>query len=283
MCLILFAYGLHAERPLVVAANRDEFYARPALAAHWWRGDDGEADIFGGRDVEAGGTWLAIAGDGRLAAVTNWTERESARKPPGSRGELPHRFLDGTVPAGCFAAAIEGERYAGFNFVAFDGEELSYASNRTGEVRRLRPGVYGLTNTRLGAGLSVGRCDSAVREEPSSAAPPRRAYDDWPKAVIGAAALQRIAADASPDDLIGLLSQPLLPMETPDDREQSPERSYSPCFIHGSNYGTRASTAIVVGRDSLQFVEQLYGPFGKPGERTEMRVAFARPQPKDIP
>lgn len=279
MCLILFAYGLHAERPLVVAANRDEFYARPALAAHWWQGNDGEAGIFGGRDEEAGGTWLAVSNDGRLAAVTNWTEDRSAPKPPGSRGELPRCFLEDRVPASRFAAAIEGERYAGFNFIAFDGEELAYTSNRTGEVRRLRPGVYGLTNTRLGAGLNAGRCGPAVQED--SPATPHRAYDDWPKAVIGAAALKKIAVNASSDDLIRLLSQSLLPMETPDDREQSPERSYSPCFIHGSSYGTRASTAIVLGRESLQFVEQLYGPFGKPGERTETRIALTTRQPKE--
>lgn len=280
MCLILFAYRLHPERPLVLAANRDEFYARPALAAHWWRGEEGTAGIFGGRDVEAGGTWLAVSDDGRLAAVTNWTEHGSTAKPPRSRGELPRRFLEGTAPSRRFVADIKGERYAGFNFIAFDGEELSYTSNRTGEVRRLRPGVYGLTNTRLGAGLGVG-CGPAIREE-DSVAPPRRAYDDWPKAVIGAAALKKIAADASPDDLIALLAQSLLPMETPDDREQSPERSYSPCFIHGSSYGTRASTAIVLGRESLEFVEQLYGPFGKPGERTEMRIASTTRQTKEI-
>ena len=149
MCLILFAYRTHPDRSLVVAANRDEFYARPTCPAHWWEGQ-AIAGIFGGRDREAHGTWLAVSRDGRLAAVTNWTEDKSAPKPPGSRGDLPRGFLTGTRPARDFIASIDLDRYAGFNLIAYDGTDLVYTSNRTGEVRVLGAGVYGLTNTRLG-------------------------------------------------------------------------------------------------------------------------------------
>ena len=275
MCLILFAYRPHPERLLVLAANRDEAYARPALAAHWWQqGGDGCADIFGGRDLQAGGTWLAASTDGRLAAVTNCAADTNAARPPGSRGDLPRRFLEGRMPSRHFAATIDGALYAGFNFIGFDGEELTYASNRTGEVRHLQPGVYGLANARLGAGLAIGGAVSGAGEG-SSGNLQRHAGDDWPKAAIGATALQKIAAQASTDDLLDLLSRPLLPPATPNGRGCSPEHRCSPCFIKGSNYGTRASTAIVVGREALEFVEQLYGPFGKPGKRTRMRVALA--------
>ena len=148
MCLILFAYRSHPDRPLVVAANRDEFYARPARAAHWW--DTGQTAIFGGRDSEALGTWLAVSRDGRLAAVTNWTEDRKAPRSPRSRGDLPWHFLREIGPAREFVDAIEPDRFAGFNFIAYDGVDLVYTSNRTGEVRVLGAGVYGLTNTRLG-------------------------------------------------------------------------------------------------------------------------------------
>jgi len=258
MCLILFAYRLHPDRPLVVAANRDEFYARPARAAHWW--DDG---IFGGRDDEALGTWLAASRDGRLAAVTNWTEDRNAPRFPASRGDLPRHFLGGEMPARNFVDAIDFDRYAGFNFIAYDGRELIYTSNRTGEVRVLGAGVYGLTNTRLGPPHGA-----------PDAGPHVPVYQHWPKAVFGAAALARIATEATTDDLIHLLGQPHLPLETPPDRELAPERSYSPCFIHGSDYGTRASTAIILARDSIEFVERQYGPFGEPGRRSATTIIF---------
>ena len=264
MCLILFAYRSHPDRPLVVAANRDEFYARPARAAHWWNG--GQTAIFGGRDSEALGTWLAVSGDGRLAAVTNWTEDRNAPPSPRSRGDLPWHFLRGILPARDFVDAIEADRYAGFNFIAYDGVDLVYTSNRTGEVRVLGTGVYGLTNTRLGPRHGAR----------GSAEPHVPAYEQWPKAVFGAAALANVAGTATTDDLIQLLSLPHLPLETPPDRELAPERSYSPCFIHGSHYGTRASTAIILGRDSLEFVERQYEPFGEPGERSATTIRFAR-------
>lgn len=267
MCLILFAYRLHSQRPLVVAANRDEFYVRPARPAHWWRNEDG-ARVFGGRDVTAKGTWLAVAANGTLAAVTNWTADRDAPPAPRSRGELATRFLSGATPAMAFAAGIPGEQYAGFNFIAYDGETLGYASNRTGEVRVLEPGIYGLTNTRLGPGLKP----DGSRHAPSGRSQP--AYEEWPKAVFGAAALRRIAATASTADLIALLAQSLLPLETPGDREQAPERSYSPCFIHGAEYGTRASTAVIYGPNSIDFAEQQYGPFGRPGKYTEEKIAL---------
>lgn len=265
MCLILFAYRTHPQRPLVVAANRDEFYARPASAAHWWDAPQTPAGIFGGRDKVALGTWLAVSGDGRLAAVTNWTEDRNAAPSPRSRGDLPRQFLSGRIPARDFVDTIDNDRYAGFNLVAYDGRELVYASNRTGEVRVLGAGVYGLTNTRLGPSHGAGNA------EPSG-----RTYEQWPKAVFGAAALARISIEATTDDLIRLLADPHLPLETPPDRELAPERSYSPCFIHGCGYGTRASTAVILARDSLEFVERQYGPFGKPGERSATTIRFGR-------
>lgn len=286
VCLILFAYRLHPQRPLVLAANRDEFYSRPALAADWWEAPfagerhntqpTGESNvaarIYGGRDLTAHGTWLAVSSVGRLAAVTNWTV-QSAAPAAQSRGDLPSRFLAANVSAREFVDSIDGSRYAGFNLLAYDGMELVYTSNRSGEVRALEAGVYGLTNTRLGAGLDV---DGQRR--PSADLPPRwGAHEEWPKATFGAIALQKMAATASAADLIALLAQSLLPLETPADREDAPERSYSPAFIRGAEYGTRASTAVVVGDQSLEFAEQLYGPFGKPGGRTTISFPLRAP------
>ena len=273
MCLILFAYRLHPQRPLVVAANRDEFHARPAEPAHWWPEGAAGRRVFGGRDLQAQGTWLAVAESGRLAAVTNWTADRTAPPAPRSRGELPHRFLVGDMAAADFAEGICGALYAGFNFIGYDGESLVYASNRSGELRTLSPGVYGLTNTRLGPGL----LPDGSRRAAADGGPP--AHEEWPKAVFGAAALQRIAAHASTEDLLALLARPLLPLETPADREQAPERSYSPGFIHGAEYGTRASTAVVYGPQSIDFLEQQYGPLGRRGERSAAAIPLALAAP----
>src|SRR5712691_2616136 len=90
MCLI--AIALHASKyPLVIAANRDEDYARPTLAAHFWTD---APNILGGRDALHGGSWLAMTRAGRFAAVTNL--RGSVRDPQKrSRGELVSNFVRG--------------------------------------------------------------------------------------------------------------------------------------------------------------------------------------------
>ena len=263
VCLILFAYRTRFERPLVVAANRDEFHDRPALAAHWWRD---APNIHGGRDLQAQGTWLAVSRDGRLAAVTNWTDKTGANstaRAPRSRGDLPRAFLAGDTSAMAFARAIDGGQYAGFNFIAYDGEALVYASNRTGETRSLPPGTYGLTNTRLGGGW------------PRDGSAPAGA-GQWAKARLGAQALRDIAATATTDELLALLAKPLTPIATNEHApEHGPEPAHSPAFIRGAEYGTRASTAVLFEGEGAWFVERQYGPFGKPGRRAATAFRFA--------
>ena len=237
MCLILFAYRKHPDRPLVVAANRDEFYARPADAARYWEDAD---HIFGGRDLMAGGTWLATSTSGRFAAVTNFTDFEAARTPDGSRGDLPRRFLEGEQRALDYVETIDAAHYQGFNLIVFDGEEMVYTSNRTSEVRMLDPGVYGLTNARLD--------------------------DTWPKAVRGVAALTRVAGTGTSDDVLDLLrdeSNGYLP----DGHEAESARRATPAFLRGKEYGTRASTSVIFEHRHIEFVEQQYGPMGEPGGR----------------
>ena len=79
MCLILAAYHCHRDYPLIVAANRDEFYHRPAVAARFW---PDQADLLAGKDLTAGGTWMGITRKRRFAAVTNY------RDPQQQPGEL---------------------------------------------------------------------------------------------------------------------------------------------------------------------------------------------------
>ena len=142
MCLILVAWKQHARFPLVVAANRDEFHARPTARAEFW---DDRPEVLGGRDLQARGTWMGVSRGGRFAAVTNYrggTEPGAAQ----SRGALVTRYLEG----GGVAELARGKAdYSGFNLLAADGAELWWLSNRDGEPRRLAPGWYGLGNLLL--------------------------------------------------------------------------------------------------------------------------------------
>jgi uncharacterized protein with NRDE domain len=147
MCLIVLGWRVHPEFPLVVAANRDEFHARPAARAAFW---DDQPQILAGRDLEARGTWMGVSRSGKFAAVTNYRGGAEPRAIE-SRGALVSRFLANGTPPGEYIRDLKADRYSGFNLLAADGEELWWMSNRGGEPRRLSPGVYGLGNTLLDA------------------------------------------------------------------------------------------------------------------------------------
>lgn len=241
MCLILIAWRTRPGWPLVVAANRDEFHARPSAPAGPWAEDP---RIIGGRDLQAGGSWLGVRSDGRFAAVTNVRE-PGVPKGPRSRGDLVREFLLGDAPAPGFAAGVPGELHSGFNLLVSDGAALWYRSNRDGEARELAPGIYGVSNHLLDT--------------------------PWPKLVAAKAGFRK-ALEALPavDGLFEVLA----------DREIVPdpdlpatgltlewERMLSAVFVASETYGTRASTVVVLGRDgSLTFKERAFGPNGLPQE-----------------
>src|SRR5688572_1206390 len=110
MCLILLAHRAHPHFPLVLAANRDEAYARPAAPAAFW---NDHLEIYGGRDLERGGTWLAMTRAGKIAAVTNFRNAHAARDAPRSRGELVSAYLAGEAYAEAYLkhVAARGDQY----------------------------------------------------------------------------------------------------------------------------------------------------------------------------
>lgn len=147
MCLIVLGWRLRPDLPLIVAANRDEFHARPASPAAFWEDQPG---ILAGRDLEARGTWMGISRSGRFAAVTNFRGGTEARAIE-SRGALVSRFLSNGVAAGAYVQGLKKDLYSGFNLLVSDGSELWSISNRDGPPRRLERGIYGLGNTLLDA------------------------------------------------------------------------------------------------------------------------------------
>jgi uncharacterized protein with NRDE domain len=147
MCLIVLAWRVHPELPLIVAANRDEFHARPTAPAAFW--EDHPA-LLAGRDLEARGTWMGVSRGRKFAAVTNYRGAKEPRAVE-SRGALVSRFLSNGSRPGEYIESLKASLYSGFNLLASDGEELWWMSNRGGEPTRLEPGIHGLGNTLLDA------------------------------------------------------------------------------------------------------------------------------------
>jgi uncharacterized protein with NRDE domain len=241
MCLILFAHRADAALPLVVAANRDELHGRPTAAAHWW---DDAPGILGGRDLEAGGTWMAVGADGRWAAVTNLRDPQRPRAAPASRGELVSGYLRGEVDPEAFSGDVAAryERYSGFNLLVGDRESVWYVGTRSPSPRLLDPGVYGLSND--------------VLDTP------------WPKVRDGAREVRALLDDRRPttDELFEILlrTDPAPDTELPDTGVGRPlERVLSSRFIVGAEYGTRSSTVLLIDDGgSVRFEERsfLAGP-----------------------
>lgn len=147
MCLILAAWRTVPEYPLVVAANRDEFHARPAARAQFWQD---RPEVLAGRDLQAMGTWMGVSRGGEFAAVTNY---RGAHEPsaPHSRGALVAGFLANGTSAARYVEGVNtnAKQYSGFNLLAADRNELWWISNRDSAPRALAPGIYGLGNQLL--------------------------------------------------------------------------------------------------------------------------------------
>lgn len=238
MCLIVVGWRAHANYPLVVAANRDEFYARPTAQAARW---SAAPQVIGGLDLEAGGTWLGITETGRFAAVTNVRE-PNLSKGASSRGNLTRDFLLSAISATDYAEQLDGSRYSGFNLLLCDGDSLVYCSNRDGQPRSLAPGIYGLSNHLL---------DSPWPKLVQAREKFARALPQLPdeSAFFELLADQRIVADESlPNTGVAL----------------DWERLLSAVFVKSENYGTRASTVLWQRSDGLiKLHEQSFGPHGQ--------------------
>lgn len=238
MCLIFLAVKPDDEFSLVVAANRDEQYARPTRQAAFW---EDHPHILAGRDLEAGGTWLGVTRAGRFAAVTNFREDPPDPVPPRSRGELTANFLAGTDNPLAYLERVnlDAQEYRGFNLIVSDGQTTAYYSNRERKVRELEAGYYGLSNQLLDC--------------------------DWPKVTRGRKQVAKIAERGfGVDALFDVLFCP------------GDGNPFSQSFIATERYGTSASTVVrVAASGQVQFEERNFGPMGEPGDI--QRYEFALP------
>lgn len=227
MCLLVLAWQAHPRYRLIVAANRDEFHDRPAAPLARWSDPQG---MIAGRDLRAGGTWLAIDDATRFGVVTNFRDLQRPRPGAPSRGELIPEYLRGRSGPQTFleSLASRAKAYSGFNLLLADGEALWYASNRAETFSRpLSPGIYGLSNHLL--------------DEP------------WPKLVRVKQRFEHWlrANDGSTEEaLFEMLrdEETALPDASPKPHGISPEleRALSAPFVKNASYGTRCSTVTLI-------------------------------------
>ncbi|MBI4207819.1 MAG: NRDE family protein [Betaproteobacteria bacterium] len=243
MCLILFAHKAHPKYPLILAANRDEAYARPAAPAGYW---DDHPDIYGGRDLDRGGTWLGLTRSGKVAAVTNFRNANAARTAPRSRGELVSAYLAGGTDTETYLGQVEGrgDQYNGFILIAGELDALYWLSNRGPGVARIAPGVHGLSNHLLNT--------------------------PWPKIKRSKLALEALLGAGEKELTAGLFQVLSDRSEAPDHELPDTgvglerERQLSANFISGERYGTRASTVLLIDAvGGVLFVERSFGAHGK--------------------
>lgn len=247
MCLIAWDWQPGSALPLLVLANRDEFYARPTLALHAWPC----GQVLAGKDEHAGGTWLGLGSQGpqfRFAAITNFRDLSRQRPDALSRGALVPEFLRSNESADDFLARLSSTAalYNPFNLLVFDGTSLRGFESHSGRTVVCAPGVGAVSN----AGLNT----------------------PWPKLLQLKQAVATLDAQEHPplEHLFHMLADqtPVADVDLPATGiPLERERALAPVFVRSPDYGTRASTVVLVHRHSAEILEQSFDAQGPTGLR----------------
>jgi len=251
MCLLLIANNASENYKLIIAANRDEFYDRPALPAHF-RNDNPK--LLAGKDLKAGGTWLGITKQGRFAALTNYRDLRNIKPDAPSRGDLTTDFLKGSKSPLAYIEEIKNKanQYNGFNLVTGVLNELYYFSNQSNEIKKIENGISGLSNGLLDTPWpKVQKVKQKMKEMIDTGSVSEKNlfnllydFETWED-------------DLVPDTGVGIELEKLL----------------SSVFIKSENYGTRCSTVITVDKlNKVRFTEKTYLP--EKNEFSEVNFEF---------
>jgi uncharacterized protein with NRDE domain len=252
MCLILLAINSHPDYKLIIAGNRDEFYDRPTSPAAFW---EEAPHLLAGKDLSAGGTWFGVTKSGRLAGISNYRDPISIKTNAPSRGRLVSDFLLSSASPRSYLENVikDGNQYNGFNLIVGRKDELFWYSNRINGLKKLSPGIYGLSNHLLDT--------------------------PWPKVVKGKSGITRLISETTipePDEFFKMLSDsaPADDRDLPDTSvglEQ--ERMLSSVFISSHYYGTRSSTLLFIqNSDLVTFMEKTFN--GDPTHASTVRYDF---------
>jgi uncharacterized protein with NRDE domain len=200
------------------------------------------------------GTWMGVTTGGRFAALTNYRNPKEAADGKRSRGELVADFLRSAVEPKIYlqSAVQHSSLYPGYNLLVSDGKELYYFSNVENKVRKLEPGIYGVSNHLLDT--------------------------NWPKVDLGKRGLAAMIRGEK-----GSMIEPLLTLmrnteQAPDEMLPSTgvsldwEKLLSPMFIASPTYGTRSSTVLLMKVGEIQYVERTYGRDGITDRAFKIRI-----------
>jgi uncharacterized protein with NRDE domain len=232
MCILFIAVKQHPQYPLIIAANRDEFFNRPTRFSEFW---SEYPDLLAGKDIEAGGTWMGVNKKGYIAALTNIRDPKRNQADAITRGKLPFDYLtsEKTDDETIQQLTETRNQFNGYNLLFGTWQDLKVYNNHLDQVRHLSDGVYGLSNADLNS--------------------------NWPKINLGVRALESYCQQSQILDVDKLFT--LLKDTTQPDDDALPqtgvplewERHISSIFIPGSHYGTRSSTLLTLDQE-----QQLY-------------------------
>ncbi len=241
MCLIAFAYKTHPKYDLILAANRDEFYARPTRKAQVWE-QEGFPRIVAGKDLQAGGTWMGISQDGKWGALTNYRDPEWESQKKTTRGKIVIDYLksDSGASSGIIELHHRNDDYVGFNVLFGDKDELFHYSNKNQNPVAIQPGIHGVSNALLNT--------------------------SWPKLDAAKENLHSIISntDFQKEDIFDMLTN----QETARDQNLPDtgipykwEKAISSIFIQTETYGTRSSSILLIDKSGyMEFTERRYTP-----------------------
>lgn len=239
MCIVSFNFQEHPKYKLIIAANRDEFYRRPADPLRVW---PDYPNIVAGRDLEAKGTWLGMSKDGKFATLTNYRHPKYFKDDDKrTRGDIVTNYLTSSVDPQAYLEELHERRheYSGFNVIVGNGDELFYYSNEKGNIKEIERGTHSLSNAFLNT--------------------------PWPKVKRAKSALDHYVSHNEEIDPEKLFKQLHNDTIAPD--EELPktglslefERQVSSIFIRSEDYGTRVSTVILITHDNeVKLIERTF-------------------------
>ncbi len=252
MCIAVFQWNPDVESPLLLAANRDEHFARPTRSMHWWP----QAKVLAGRDLKADGAWLGVTRQGSFALITNVRNPALRKSVAPSRGEIVRRYLEGTQSASEFVAALAAitDHYEGFNLlcgsIRAKERELWFLNSSDATPRLLNAGLYALSNASLDT--------------------------PWPKITRIKAGFRHALAEhdltAQNERLFRLLGNTTQVADRDLPQTGVPldwERKLSSISVRREGYGTRASTVMRIGNGQADVTELNHNQDSTPSERND--------------
>lgn len=229
MCLIAIAINQSEQYPIILLSNRDEFYNRSTEKMHWWK----DRDILAGKDLQAGGTWLAINSKGHFAAVTNYRNPKHNDPKASSRGAIPLDLVEDTPYDFTLYVSNQQEywdKMNGFNLLYYNENNVFYYSNISKNIQKLEDGVHALSNAFVNTPWPK---VEQIKSDLKKLLKQNLIDEQYFLNILGQD--KKFPKDTLPNTGVGIVMEEIL----------------SPICIHSPVYGTRTHTVITVSQDKV--------------------------------